>query len=104
MDNPEKKLATIGYTRRRKTNQQHNTIWQTNINHVNKTLTLLQTNINDVNKTLTLLQTNTYPLWRMIMMNFIRSTEEFDGLIVNIYTCIASIDHMSIQRDKSEYK
>jgi hypothetical protein len=47
MDNPEK-LAT-GYTRRKQTKQQHNTICvgyhytQTNTNNVNKTWSLLQT-------------------------------------------------------------
>jgi hypothetical protein len=63
-----KETGKIGYTRRRKRKQKHNTICvghhyaQTNTTNVNKTCTLLQTTEgkdepNIVNKTCTLLQT-----------------------------------------------
>ena len=60
-----RETRNIGYTRRRKTKQKHNTIcvghhyMQTNTNNVNKTRAFLQTNTNNVNKTRALLQTNT---------------------------------------------
>jgi hypothetical protein len=49
MDNPEKLDGNIGYTRRRKTKQKHNTIcvvhhyMHTDTHNVNKTWALLQT-------------------------------------------------------------